>query len=70
MSATLSEIVENIKLGREFALVGNYESSTVYYQGVLQQINRLVGSISDHARIHQWQEVSTIHSNMTWHRLR
>lgn len=60
MSATLSEIVANIKLGREFALVGNYESSTVYYQCVLQQINRLVCSISDPARINQWQEVSIV----------
>lgn len=58
MSTSLTDIIENTKLGREFALLGNYESSLVYYQGVLQQINRLLVSLTDDARIHLWQEVS------------
>lgn len=57
MNVSLSEIVENTKLGREYALLGNYESSLVYYQGVLQQINRMISSITDHNRIQQWQEI-------------
>lgn len=58
MNVSLSEIVENTKLGREYALLGNYESSSVYYQGVIQQINRLLQSIGDSPRLQQWQEVS------------
>lgn len=58
MNIGLPEIIENTRLGREYALLGNYESSLVYYQGVLQQINRLLLSISDHARGQQWREVS------------
>lgn len=54
MNFGLTEIVENTRLGREYALLGNYESSLVYYQGVLQQINRLLGSINDEARSQQW----------------
>lgn len=57
MNVSLSDIIENTKLGREFALLGNYESSLVYYQSVLQQISRLISSISDPIRDQQWQEV-------------
>lgn len=57
MNVSLSEIIENTKLGREFALLGNYESSMVYYQGVLQQISRMIASITDHNRGQLWQEV-------------
>lgn len=60
MNSSLAEIIENTKLGRDYALLGNYESSLVYYQGVLQQINRLILSITDQARSKQWQEVCSI----------
>lgn len=55
---TLSEIIENTKLGREYALLGDYESSLVYYQGVLQQINRLIVACHDESRGLLWQDVS------------
>lgn len=65
MSTNLSDIIENTKIGREYALLGNYESSLVYYQGVLQQINRLLVSLSDGTRIHLWQEVcNKLHSKL------
>lgn len=57
MSAALPDIIENTKLGREYALLGNYESSLVYYQGVLQQINRLLSSINDDSRSRLWREI-------------
>lgn len=57
MNVSLAEIIENTRLGRENALLGNYESSLVYYQGALQQTNRLIMSLTDHLRLHQWQEV-------------
>ena len=60
MNVALSDIVENTRLGREFALLGNYETSLVYYQGVLQQINRLLNSINDEVRSQLWQEIQRL----------
>ncbi|XP_048258417.1 katanin p60 ATPase-containing subunit A1-like isoform X2 [Haliotis rufescens] len=57
MSASLSDISENTKMGRESALLGNYETSLVYYQGVIQQIQRLVQTIKDSVRKEKWQQV-------------
>ena len=48
------EIVENTKLAREYALLGNYETSLVYYQGVLQQVAKLLSTIRDPSRKTQW----------------
>ena len=56
--ANISEICENTKLGREYALLGNYETSLVYYQCVSQQIQRLLTSITDSTRKHKWQQVN------------
>lgn len=63
MNFSLTEIVENTKTAREHGLLGNYDSSVVYYQGVLQQINRLVNSISDPVRIQHWQEIQRLIAN-------
>ena len=60
MNVTLSDIVENARQGRECALLGNYETSLVYYQGVLQQINRLVSTIEDHSRCQLWQDIQKL----------
>lgn len=56
-SVILSEIDENTKLGRENALLGNYDTSLVYYQGVLQQIKKLLGSINESDRRRKWSQV-------------
>ena len=40
MAISVSDICENTKLAREMSLLGNYETATVYYQGVVQQIHR------------------------------
>ena len=40
------------------ALMGNYETSSVYYQGVVQQIHKLLSTISDPTRKGKWQHVS------------
>jgi len=48
------EIVENTKLAREYALLGNYETSLVYYQGVLQQVAKLLSTIREPTRKAQW----------------
>lgn len=40
MAVSVSDICENTKLAREMSLLGNYETASVYYQGVVQQIHR------------------------------
>ncbi|ODM91534.1 Katanin p60 ATPase-containing subunit A-like 1, partial [Orchesella cincta] len=57
MSVVVNEIYENAKLAREQALMGNYEMSSVYYQGVVQQIHRLLPQIGDPMRKTSWQQV-------------
>ncbi len=54
---SVSEICENTKMGREYALLGNYETALVYYQGVLQQIQKLLITISDPSRKTKWNQV-------------
>ncbi|XP_021366779.1 katanin p60 ATPase-containing subunit A1-like [Mizuhopecten yessoensis] len=56
MSVSLSEVNECIKMGRENALLGNYDTSLVYYQGLQQQIQRLISSIKDPTRKRKWME--------------
>ncbi|XP_039179547.1 katanin p60 ATPase-containing subunit A-like 1 isoform X1 [Crotalus tigris] len=53
----LAEICDNAKKGREYALLGNYDSSMVYYQGVIQQIQRHCQSIRDPTLRSKWQQI-------------
>ncbi|XP_021940037.1 katanin p60 ATPase-containing subunit A-like 1 isoform X1 [Zootermopsis nevadensis] len=57
MAVSINEICENTKLAREMALMGNYETAGVYYQGVVQQIHKLLISIADPTRKGKWQLV-------------
>lgn len=57
---SVDEICENTKMGREFAILGNYETSMVYYQGVLQQIQKLMTTVHEPEKKHLWQTVSGI----------
>jgi len=57
MGVSLGDICENTKLAREMSLLGNYETATVYYQGVIQQIHRLLGTIEDQGRKMKWQQI-------------
>lgn len=54
----LSEICDNAKKGREYALLGNYDTSSVYYQGVLQQIHKHCQTLRDPALKVKWQQAS------------
>lgn len=54
---SLTEISDNTRHGREKALLGDYETSMVYYQGVIQQIHRLMGTIRDPERKKQWHQI-------------
>lgn len=64
MAVSINEICENTKLAREMALMGNYETSGVYYQGVVQQMHRLLQSIADPTRKGKWQLVFIIYSHI------
>lgn len=57
MNCNIQEVFENTKLGREHALLGNYETSLIYYQGVIQQIQKLLIGIDEAKRKVIWQEV-------------
>ena len=52
---------DNIKmhfqLAREMSLLGNYETASVYYQGVIQQIHRMLATIEDPGRKLKWQQI-------------
>lgn len=50
-------ISENVKLAREYALLGNYDSAMVYYQGVLDQMNKYLSSVKDTYLQQKWQQV-------------
>lgn len=55
----LSDIVENVKQGREAALLGNYDSATVYYQSVITQISKHIKDLnSEPSKRVAWQKVS------------
>lgn len=55
---SLAEICENAKMAREYALLGNYDTSLVYYQGVIQQIQKHIQQLKDDAIMKQeWHQV-------------
>uniref|UniRef100_A0A8C6P3I7 Katanin p60 (ATPase containing) subunit A 1 n=1 Tax=Nothobranchius furzeri TaxID=105023 RepID=A0A8C6P3I7_NOTFU len=57
MSMSLREITENMKLAREYALLGNYSSASVLYHGLLEQIRRHMYSVRDGAVQQRWQQL-------------
>ena len=58
MMVNIQEICENTKLAREMALTSQYDIASVYYQGVIQQIHRLLATIQEPNRKLKWQQVS------------
>uniref|UniRef100_A0A3P9IUD3 Katanin p60 ATPase-containing subunit A1 n=1 Tax=Oryzias latipes TaxID=8090 RepID=A0A3P9IUD3_ORYLA len=55
MSVTM--IRENIKLAREYALLGNYSSASVLYRGLLDQIRRTKHTVRDGSVQQEWQQL-------------
>ncbi len=71
---SLVEINENVKLAREYALLGNYSSAVVCYQGVLEQIRKYLYSVGDSSLQQKWQQVRFLpgycsHCLKVWFRL-
>lgn len=60
LSMSLLMISENVKLAREYALLGNYDSAMVYYQGVLDQMNKYLYSVKDTYLQQKWQQVRIV----------
>ncbi|KAH8021406.1 hypothetical protein HPB51_015586 [Rhipicephalus microplus] len=58
MNVSIADICQNTRMGRECALLGNYESAIVYYQGVIQQIHRLVQTVTGD-RKERWQQLGS-----------
>jgi len=56
-NCNLDEICENVKIGRQYVLLGNYDTAMVYYQGVLQQIQKHLNALNDQELRSSWQSV-------------
>lgn len=54
---SLREISENVKLAREYALLGNYSSASVLYNGLLEQIKKYVYTMGDSSCQQRWQQL-------------
>ncbi|KAF1376192.1 hypothetical protein PFLUV_G00207730 [Perca fluviatilis] len=54
---SLREINENVKLAREYALLGNYSSASVLYHGLLDQIKKYVYTVRDSSVQQRWQQL-------------
>lgn len=50
---TLTELSDNIREARQSALLGNYDASQVYYQGVLHQIQSLIQRADDKSQLNK-----------------
>uniref|UniRef100_U5EYR1 Katanin p60 ATPase-containing subunit A1 n=1 Tax=Corethrella appendiculata TaxID=1370023 RepID=U5EYR1_9DIPT len=63
-----SEICENTRLAREMAVMGNYDSAGIYYEGVLQMLKKLLMGIAEPIRKGKWtmiqQEINKEYTQM------
>lgn len=63
-----SEICENTKLAREMAVMGNYDSAGIYYEGVLQMLRKLLVGLSEPLQKGKWlmiqQEINKEYNQM------
>lgn len=57
MANVFTDIAENTQMAREYALLGNYDTAAIYYQGVVTQIQKLLTTIRDSSRKQDWTEV-------------
>ncbi|XP_058057936.1 katanin p60 ATPase-containing subunit A-like 1 [Anopheles bellator] len=63
-----TEICENTRLAREMAMVGNYDSAGIYYEGVLQMLRKLLVGLHEPLKKGKWlaiqQEISKEYNQM------
>lgn len=53
-AVSTSEICENAKMAREMAFMGNYDSAGIYYEHVLQMLQKLVLAVAEPVRKGKW----------------
>lgn len=58
-TVSTSEICENAKLAREMVFMGNYDSAGIYYESVLQMLQKLIIGISEPQRKGKWTLIQT-----------
>ena len=56
-SINISDVAEDLNTGRERALVGDYDSSMVYFESVVQQIQKQFHNESDTSKKVAWQKM-------------
>ncbi|XP_064628903.1 katanin p60 ATPase-containing subunit A-like 1 isoform X1 [Lineus longissimus] len=54
---SMNQISDDVKMAREYALLSNYDTSLVYYQAVIQQIQKFLVTMKDQDRRLKWQKV-------------
>ncbi|KAK3859079.1 hypothetical protein Pcinc_034772 [Petrolisthes cinctipes] len=57
---SVQDIWENVKMARDMVLTNQYETAGVYYQGVVQQIHKLLPTIHEPNRKVRWQQVQKV----------
>ena len=57
-SMNFEEICDDTQMGRKHALLGNYDSSIVYYQGVIHKLEEHCQTVRDPALNIKLQQVS------------
>ncbi|OQR76240.1 katanin p60 ATPase-like [Tropilaelaps mercedesae] len=62
MTPNFSSIAENVQMARELALLGNYESALVYYEGVMQSVQGVLrgipqDSVNEVHRLEAWKTI-------------
>lgn len=58
-TVSTSEICENAKLAREMAFMGNYDTAGIYYETVLQMLQKLLLGMSEPSRRGRWTLVQS-----------
>lgn len=60
MALSVDEIRGSIKMAREMAITGNYDSSLVYYEGAKLQLGRFLSTVNNQKQRESWRNVSNI----------
>jgi hypothetical protein len=55
--ACLQDVPDSLRQAREYALLGNYEASQVYMQGVLNSVKQFLKTETDGYKKKQWKEL-------------
>ncbi|KAH3726146.1 katanin p60 ATPase-containing subunit A1-like isoform X2 [Dreissena polymorpha] len=57
MNVNYGEVYDNLKQAREHCLFGKYDTSAVYYQGVVQQLQKILMSVKEPQRKARYQKL-------------